>query len=338
MGVLVLSCIMVCLLLFIAIVSLVAHYTAAKYVIAQNQTESQLFIYNRTNHVQELASDKILDTTEKDAAERTSISGVIDVQSKTNDSERNVKQTSVTKFTKIIDTTSSSVERKSASNRNSSDTDKGVRKKSNISNQIYVNKTDFQNKTNKSERNVIQTNVTDSTTISNVFKLFTTSTPLKELMSAVGDDFYLNFYNLHEDTDMLWTNRHLLQTVLPVHYKLHLDITVKTTSGRCRNFGSYTGNVTITINVRNDTEFIVIHADDFRLHTNQIMIKGINKQVANFIKGVRYNYVYEYYVIKMADILESGLYGIFITNFTGCITKYTGLFLSSYTTEEGETR
>ncbi|XP_039445370.1 aminopeptidase N-like [Culex pipiens pallens] len=126
------------------------------------------------------------------------------------------------------------------------------------------------------------------------------------------------------------TSLRLPNTTVPTHYDLYLDTDVHL------GVMEYSGNVRISITVLEDTNQIVLHSLRNDIHRLELS----SNQLPVPVEGFELDAEKEFLVITTSNVLVAGTYYVLDIDFSNSLDRddKAGFYVSSYETEEGETR
>lgn len=163
----------------------------------------------------------------------------------------------------------------------------------------------------KNQKAVADKNLTDKTTASLITQ--TTSSTLRPTTDGMG--------NYTDDPSLPYNNYRLPKTVLPIHYVLTLHPNLVN--------DQFEGSVVIEVNVTSPTEYFIVH-----YFKNKITI---DKATVNDASGTplaikdKFDWDQnEYYVIQMADPVETGTYFLKYEFNGGLTGSIVGFYKSTY--------
>lgn len=127
-----------------------------------------------------------------------------------------------------------------------------------------------------------------------------------------------------------FTSLRLPNTTVPTHYDLYLDTDVHL------GVMEYSGNVRISITILEDTNQIVLHSLRNVIHRLELF----SNQLPVPVQGFEVDVEKEFLVITTSNVLAAGTYYVLDIDFSNSLDRddKAGFYVSSYETEEGETR
>lgn len=122
----------------------------------------------------------------------------------------------------------------------------------------------------------------------------------------------------------------LPKEVIPIHYDLFLHPKLQE--------GTFSGKVTILIDVRDNRKTIALHQQDLTITSVKLTTYGLDKDYEINISSISRPTKYDIFVVSTENEIQSGLYNLSL-EFNGSLRdKIIGFYTSKYRYKANETR